>query len=271
MKEYLPQLFYTVVPKKGYSIRCTSKEFLVKEYEETIDKYYLPIEPSKFLRENFEGNMVACSRYSKNVFFSRIYNSVDKKLDEKGRGGVISHTVQVPVSLLKKNLSFYTIVEALRAFDHKNESYPIGEIDPLEIEWDENQNDVDIANLKSLVSRNSIQKVFEALASDKRVYLLAKGNRWDDRTKIVHGLAKLLVTKTNMQGYIILSELPLQFLLERAFTHIVVASILVHLKPNSSYAVIKTLPEGEQAGSPIEKEKIDQIVSEIYNDKQNTG
>ncbi len=136
MKVTLAEHFiYGPVPKKGYAKRARSPNISPDEYERFLG-YYIPIDPAYVSAEDMfrsEARLIASAQRSDGVYFSKIFRR--SKLDEKGRSGILTHTVLVPRTALEQGLSYDDVERAINRHEERF-GIPLGDMAPLEIEWE---------------------------------------------------------------------------------------------------------------------------------------
>ena len=201
---------------QGYQTRAWSPGIIDSEFEHAVDQHYTPFLLSDF-KQDTKINFVALKRLSTKVFLSRCFWR--KSLDEVGRPGLVSHIVAIPAEVLSYGLSFTETYQAMKEFEAQNETKS-GEILPLFIKWDkENQKDPDELG-SSLLSRDCVSKILEyVFQPELHVLALLKNTSGEDRIKATLFLAKFL-HRTSERSYSLASTIPVDIVLNN-FTIVV--------------------------------------------------
>ena len=241
MKVELSHFIYGPAPKKGYTIRAQSSSSAVHEFEEITNRFFVPINPNMVEGMSYEVRMICDTPKSQYIYFSRIFKRA--KLDERGRTGILNHTVVIPKEHLNKNLSYRDITNAMVKFEEE-QGIPIGNISPLSVEWDEKGGDEDIKNAPRYISKESLKKIVNALLEKRnpKVFIIYKRSSFEDRINLAYSLSKVLEVKFNIGGLKIITEPPLPLLID-IFPNIVISKVMIGLKPNRGWIVVKPFPE----------------------------
>ena len=241
MKVDLSHFIYGPTPKKGYSIRAQSSSSIVHEFEEITNKFIVPINPDMVGGMDHEVRMICDAPKSQFIYFSRIFKR--GKLDERGRSGILNHAVAIPREILNKNLSYSEVTKAMIRFE-EDQGIPIGDMPPLSVEWDEKGEDEDIKNAPQYISKESLKKIVNALLEKKnpKIFIIYKRSSFGDRINLAHSISKVLEVKFNINGLKIITEPPLPLLID-IFPNIVISKVMIGLKPNKGWIVVKPFPE----------------------------
>jgi len=261
--EKLEHFLYGPVPGKGYSIRAESPAAHVQDYKELCRGFFVPIDPS-FLKDfTHEARMILSAPNMGYIYFSRIFKGT--KLDDKGRSGILSHTVAVPTNFMKEGLSYYALESALTDFE-KNNGIPNGEMPALNVEWDdESDSDPDTADMQRRISKESLKKVIEVLQKgNSRIFLIHKASTFRERIELSYAISKTVDIKLQVKPLTIVTEPPLPLILD-SVADIIISPRMISLKANKGWAVIKPFKEGVQEHTPIDKRKIDNLLDEIFD------
>lgn len=259
--ESLEHFLYGPVPGKGYAIRAESPAAHAQDYKELCRGFFVPIDPS-FLKDfTHEARMIISAPNMGSIYFSRIFKGT--KLDDKGRSGILSHTVIVPLDFMKNGLSYHILEDALQEFEKSNGILE-GKMPALNIEWDESGPDLDTAEMQRRISKESLKKVIEVLQKgNHRIFLIHKASTFRERIELAYAISKTVDIKLQVKPLTIVTEPPLPLILD-SVADIIISPRMISLKANKGWAVIKPFKEGVQEHAPVDKKKIDNVLDDIF-------
>ncbi|OPY32589.1 MAG: hypothetical protein A4E32_01171 [Methanomassiliicoccales archaeon PtaU1.Bin124] len=254
---------YGPVPKKGYSKRARSSNINPDEYERFIG-YYIPLDPNYVKAEDVftaEARLVASVPALEGVYFSKIFRR--NKLDEKGRTGILTHTLLIPRSALAQGLSYYDVEKALVADEEKN-GIPIGEVPKLDINWEPVPLEEEIAPLKSLISKESVNRLVDGFVKDPQVKFVVtcKGTEQKDRIKLGYMLSKLLDIQLGLVPITFMTEPPLSLSTSRC--NLVLSKLPLTL-PQRGWRAISSLVDPSSGLGGASSEKAKEMIEKIYS------
>lgn len=254
---------YGPVPKKGYSKRARSANINPDEYERFIG-YYIPMDPAYVKADDLfsaEARVVASVPSLDGVFFSKIFRR--NKLDEKGRTGILTHTLLLPRSALLQGMSYYDVEKALASHEEKN-GIPIGEMPKLDIEWEPVPPEQEVAALRSLISKESVNRLVDGFAKDPQVkfVITCKGTDQKDRIKLGYMLSKLLDIQLGVQHITFQTEPPLSLSTSRC--NIVLSKLPLTIPPRG-WRGISSLVDLSTTVGATSSEKAKELIEKIYS------
>lgn len=254
---------YGPVPKKGYSKRARSANINPDEYERYIG-YYIPIDPNYVKAEDVfsaEARVVSSVPMMEAVYFSKIFRR--NKLDEKGRTGILTHTLLIPRSALSEGLSYYDVEKAMTAFEAKN-GIPIGEMPKLDIEWEPMVMANEIASLKSMISKESVNRLVDGFVKDPQVKFVVtcKGTEQKERIKLGYMLSQFLDIQLNLVPITFISEPPLSLSSSRC--NLVLSKLPLTL-PQRGWRAISSLVDPVAGMGGASSAKAKEMIEKIYS------
>jgi hypothetical protein len=182
-----------------------------------------------------EARVISKPQSSSLVYFSRIYKR--QRLDELGRDGIVSTIVAMPLSLLSQGLAFKDVERALLNFEKANPKVPLGDVQRLKVSWEANRQDPDTANMQTMVSEASANRLVSILSegSEARAFVLYKAG-YKDRNELCIALAKFLIIAGN-QPFLVTSNSPMETFLSY-YGNVVISDFLPKLKVNSGWKIV---------------------------------
>jgi len=257
--ENFEQFIYAPMPLKGYSIRASSKSANPQHYKERCRGYFVPVDPTLF-REGTAEALVIMSDVTKNiVYFSRLFRV--ERLDERGRSGFVSHTVIIPLEILKMGLPYITVEAHMKKYIESQ--IPTGEIPQLSVTWEEGK-DRDLEDVNSKISKKSLERIIGNLRKEGgKVFVIAKDSTTRQRMDIAYVISKVVDIRIGIRPLAILTEPPLP-LIRDLIGNVVISRSMISLPPKSPWAVIKPFPDAAQVYQPIDEKKIESTLDEIY-------
>lgn len=260
----LEHFIYGPTPKKGYSVRAKSQSFSTQEYKDISKGFYVPLDPALLKTQDHEARIVISAPQRDLIFFVRIFKR--EKLDEKGRSGIISHGVRIPKSLFSEGLAFKDIEKSLTDFEKSNR-IPVGDLNPLEIAYQkiEERSDPDTADMPSLISKESLNKIINTFTDkpETKVFLVHKKSDPVYRMNLAIALSKTLDVNLRVAPLLIITEPPLPLITEILF-NVIVSSMMIPLKTNAGWIVVKPFQEEQTTYKEVDRAKIDETLKKIY-------
>ncbi len=252
---------YGPVPKKGYAVRAESPNAHAGEYKEILKGYFVPIDPIFMKDYSHEARMIVSSPEMEQVIFSRIFKR--RKVDDKGRGGILNHTAIIPRKALENGLSYKRIDEIMSDFEREN-GIPIGGLQPLEISYERGE-DEDTANVHNVISKSSLEKIIDSFQKNQRskLFMISKNSTFEVRIELAYALSKIIDIKLKLAALKIITDPPLPLILE-IFPNVVISGRMIHLKPNRGWFVVKPFKEEMGIYTSVEKEKVERTLEELY-------
>lgn len=178
----LQHIIYAPVPYKGYTVRARSRDARLELFSKALKEWYIPFDQAIITSDFFEKVAVIDGDYA---YLARVFRAPD--LDELRRSGVVSHIAQIETAYLKE-IPLRAVDEVMDKFIRER-GIPIGEIEPLTLSILPTE-DRELQTLKSLVSRDTLQKILEISSTDRfRVFIVYKGGSVDD---LIFSLARAL-------------------------------------------------------------------------------
>ena len=252
---------YGPVPKKGYSKRARSSNINPDEYERMLG-YYIPLDPNYVKADDIfsnEARLIASVPSLEAMYFSKIFRR--SKLDEKGRTGILTHTLLVPRSALVQGLAYADIAKAIQEHEDKN-GIPIGEMPLLEIGWEPKPLEAEIEGLRTLISKESLNRMVDGFVKDPQMkfVLTCKGSEQKDRIRLGEMLSKFLDIRLGVP-IIFLSEPPLS--LSSCQCNLIVSKLPLSL-PQRGWRAISSLVDVSAGGSASSSEKAKELIEKLY-------
>ena len=264
-----PHFLYGPAPKKGYSKRAVSPDIYPDEYERLMG-CYIPFDPAYLRADDVterEARAVVSVPAIGGIYFSRIFRR--HKLDEKGRTGILAHTVLIPRASLSEGLSYGDIDKALVAFENAN-GIPLGDIPKLEITWEGDKTSSEMSRSRSLISKDSFNRLANAYRGDKnaKVILTSKGTPHRERAELGYAISRFLDLKLKVVPISFLTEPPLS--LVNSNFNLVVTNMPLNVPPRIGWRPIdsKGAASGVDGQGSVGEEGITQALEEIYGEKQ---
>jgi hypothetical protein len=255
---------YGPTPKKGYSKRARSTNINPDEYERLIG-YYIPMDPSYVKSDDMtrsEARVVASVPAMEAAYFSKIFRR--EKLDEKGRTGILTHTLIINRSDLVKGLSYEDVDQAMTEFEEKN-GIPIGDMPQLEINWEERPMDEEISKVRNLISKDSVKRLMDGYIKDPTVkfVITCKGSEQRDRIRLGYSLSKFLDLKLKVVPISFMTEPPLSMATSRC--NMIISKTPLAL-PQKGWRGVSSLVDGlgvgaGQSSSELGSAMLDKIYS----------
>jgi len=254
---------YGPVPKKGYAKRARSANIIPDEYERFLG-YYIPIDPAYVSAEdmyNSEARLVASAPASEGVYFSKIFRR--SKLDEKGRSGILTHTLLVPRSALRNGLSYQDVERAVNEHEARN-GIPMGEMPPLEIEWEATDFEKEIEGLRPLISKATLNRLVDGYAKDPKVKFVVtcRGTEQKDRIRLGYMLSKFLDINLGIVSISFLSEPPLS--LQDTQCNLVLTKLPLTV-PQKGWRAVSSLVDASPTGDSNSSSKAKEIIDKMYS------
>ena len=261
----VPHFIYGPTPKKGYSKRAVSPDIFPEEYERLLG-CYIPFDPAYLRADDVnekEARAIVSIPSADCVYFSRIFRR--HKLDEKNRTGILTHTIQVPRTVLSEGLSYKDIERSLIEFENTN-GIPVGEIPKLEISWTEDGTSSEISQSRALISRDSLDRLANAYGNDPnaKIFLTCKGTHYSERAQLGYALSRFIDLKLKIAPISIMTEPPLS--LNNAYFNLIVSNIPIHIPPRIGWRPIdaKGSSSGIDSKGAVGKEGIKKALDELY-------
>ncbi|HSV42662.1 MAG TPA: hypothetical protein VLH13_04545 [Methanomassiliicoccales archaeon] len=254
---------YGPVPKKGYSKRARSSNISPDAYER-FTGYYIPIDPAYVSADdlfNSEARLVASTPSVDGVYFSKIFRR--SKLDEKGRSGILTHTLLVPRRALLDGLSYYDIEKAIA--DHEaNHGIPIGDMAPMEIEWETKTLDQEMEGIRTLISKETLNRLVDGYAKDPRVkfVITCRGTDQKDRIRLGYMLSKFLDINLGLVPIAFLSEPPL--MLADTQCNLVLTKIPLTI-PQKGWRAVSSLVDASPGSVASSSQRAKDIIDKVYS------
>ncbi len=254
---------YGPVPKKGYSKRARSANINPEEYERMLG-YYIPLDPNYVKADDIlsnEARLIAAVPSLDAVYFSKIFRR--SKLDEKGRTGILTHTLLLPRSALSQGLAYGDVEKAIQEHEDKY-GIPIGEVPPLEINWEPKDLETEIEGMRSLISKESLNRMVDGFAKDPKMkfVLTCKGSDQKDRIRLGEMLSKFLDIKLGLVPISFLSEPPLS--LSNCQCNLIVSKLALSL-PQRGWRAISSLVDVSASNSATSSEKAKELIEKLYS------
>ena len=258
----LEHFIYGPVPKKGYAIRAESDKADAAGYKEIFHGYFVPIDPVFLKDYSCESRMIVSVPQLDKILFSRIFKR--GRLDDKGRGGILNHTLIVPRAAFEKGLSYKMLDEVMLDFEREN-GIPVGKMPTIELKYSSKRNDEDIEDINNIISKRSMEKIIKAIQKDRKskVFLVAKNSTHEIRRKVAYAVSKVVEIQLNLAPLRILTDPPLPLILDN-FPNVVVSGKMVHLKPNRGWVVTPTFKGEAEVYNPVEQKKVDNTLRNLY-------
>lgn len=253
---------YGPVPKKGYAKRARSLNINPDEYERMLG-YYIPLDPNYVKADDIyanEARLIAAVPSLDAVYYSKIFRR--NKLDEKGRTGILTHTLLVPRSALVQGLAYADIAKAMQEHEDKF-GIPIGDMAPLEINWEPRPLESEIEGLKTLISKDSLNRMVDGFVKDPKMkfVLTSKGSEQKDRIRLGEMLSKFLDIKLGVVPISFLSEPPLS--LSSCQCNLIVSKLPLSL-PQHGWRAISSLVDVSATGTASSSEKAKELIEKLY-------
>lgn len=254
---------YGPVPKKGYAKRARSANINPEEYERFLG-YYIPIDPAYVSSEdlfNSEARLVASAPASDGVYFSKIIRR--RKLDEKGRSGILTHTLLLPRSALVAGLSYLDVEKAVDAHEAKH-GIPLGEMEPLDIEWEPVPFEQEIEGLRPLISKATLNRLVDGYTKDPKIkfVITCRGTEQRDRIKLGYMLSKFLDINLGLVPISFLSEPPLS--LQDTQCNLVLTKLPLTV-PQKGWRAVSSLVDASTGGDSSSSQKAKEIIDRMYS------
>jgi hypothetical protein len=254
---------YGPVPKKGYAKRARSENINPDEYERFL-AYYIPIDPAYVRTDDImhsEARLVASSPSHDAVYFSKIMRR--SKLDEKGRSGILTHTLLVPRKDLVDGLSYYDVEKAVA--DHEaTKGIPIGEMEPLEINWLPVPFEREIEGLRLLISKETLNRLVDGYAKDPKVkfVITCRGTEQRDRIRLGYMLSKFLDINLGLVPISFLSEPPLS--LQDTQCNLVLTNLPLTI-PQKGWRAVSSLVDASPNSTASSSAKAKELIDRMYS------
>ena len=254
---------YGPVPKKGYAKRARSTNINPDEYERFLG-YYIPIDPAYVRTDDImhsEARLVASSPSHDAVYFSKIMRR--SKLDEKGRSGILTHTLLIPRQALVDGLSYYDVERAVA--DHEAaHGIPMGDMQPMEIDWEPVPLEKEIEGLRPLISRETMNRLVDGYAKDLKVkfVITCRGTEQRDRIGLGYMLSKLLDIELGLVPIAFLSEPPLS--LQDTQCNLVLTKLPLTI-PQKGWRAVSSLVDPSPTSTSSTSARAKGIIERIYS------
>jgi hypothetical protein len=254
---------YGPVPKKGYAKRARSANINPEEYERFLG-YYIPIDPAYVSAEdmyNSEARLVASASGSEGVYFSKIFRR--SKLDEKGRSGILTHTLLVPRSALEQGLSYQDVERAIDEHEKAN-GIPIGEMAPIEISWEPVPFEKEMEGLRPLISKATLNRLVDGYTKDPKIKFVVtcRGTEQKDRIRLGYMLSKFLDINLGIVPISFLSEPPLS--LQDTQCNLVLTKLPLTV-PQKGWRAVSSLVDSSTTGDASSSKKAKEMIERMYS------
>jgi len=259
----VPHFLYGPTPKKGYSKRAVSPDIVPEEYERLLG-CYIPFDPVCLRADDVAGRearAVVSVPELECVFFSRLYRR--HKLDEKGRTGVLTHTVSLPRKALLQGLCYSEVETAMAGFEAEN-GVPIGDIPKLEIKWDGDDSAQEKTRGKPLIKRDSLSRLAEGYRKEANVkfVMTCRGTQPKERMTLGYSLSRLLDLELQVVPISFLTEAPLS--LNNSYFNLILVSIPLFVPPRIGWRTIDSSGLRSEDGGPsdADEQKVRQAIAD---------
>jgi hypothetical protein len=254
---------YGPVPKKGYAKRARSANINPDEYERFLG-YYIPIDPAYVRSDdmfNSEARLVASTPSLDAVYFSKIFRR--SKLDEKGRSGILTHTLLVPRKALMDGLSYHDVERAIAEHEVKY-GIPLGEMAPIDIEWGPTEFEDEISGMRPLISKETLNRLVDGYAKDPKVkfVITCRGTEQRDRIKLGYMLSKFLDINLDLVPISFLSEPPLTLVDTQC--NLVLTKLPLTI-PQKGWRAVSSLVDASPNTSASSSQKAKEIIDRMYS------
>jgi len=264
MKVTLAEHFiYGPVPKKGYAKRARSPNISPDEYERFLG-YYIPIDPAYVSAEDMfrsEARFIGSARGSEGVYFSKIFRR--NKLDEKGRSGILTHTLLVPRSALEQGLSYDDVEKAVNRHEERF-GIPLGDMAPIEIEWEPVPFEKEVEGMKHLISKATMNRLVDGFTKDPKVkfVITCRGTEQRDRIRLGYMLSKFLDINLGLVPISFLSEPPLS--LQDSQCNLVLTKIPLTV-PQKGWRAVSSLVDATSGSDENSSQKAKELIDRMYS------
>jgi len=263
----VPHFIYGPVPKKGYSKRAVSPDIYPEEYEHLLGSY-IPVDPT-YLRtgdvSNHEARIIASVPQNDCIYFSRIFRR--PRLDEKGRTGILTHTVLLPRKELENGLSYNDVEEALKNFEVMNPEIKIGNMPLLEISWEKQASE--LMKMKSLISKDSLTRLAEGFTKEPNLKyaVTCKGMEPPQRMELGYALSRFFDIELKLVPISLITEPPLT--IANSPFNLVLSHMKMPIPPRIGWNVISTHAGSELSGmSASSKEVMKKAIDDLFSLRQ---
>lgn len=192
----IEHVIYAPVPYKGYSFRAKSRSADIESFRAAFKDWLIPFDQTIITSSFFE-KVLVCGRNK--AYLARVFQA--PALDELKRSGVVSHIVELDLSLFKK-IPVSLVDLAMDRFIKRN-SIPIGDLEPLTMTLDMGE-DIEFNFIRNVIPKEVTQKIAEVTKSEKfKIFILYKGS---ESGPLIFGLARKIVAELFQGEFIIASE-----------------------------------------------------------------
>ncbi len=198
--------------KDGYLTRAWSAGIIDAEFDDAMFHHFTPFFATMF-KQDQRVDFVTLTRIQDKIFLARCFWR--PSLDEVGRPGLASHIIAIPVEALSRGLSFSLAYDAMRDYDTNN-GVPSGEIPPLSLSWNNEDNQTDPDSIGStILAREYVSKIFSYISQPElHVLTIVRGASSEDRRKAAFFLAKLLY-RADAKSFALASAIPVDVVLDK--------------------------------------------------------
>jgi len=248
----LNHIIYAAIPYKGYGVRAWSSKDKLEGFRQAFREWYAPFEQS-IIRPGYEARAIVKTSTDE-LYLARIF--LKDKMDEKGRTSVVSHIVEIPVTLLKDGLPLELVDGEMIKLTMT--SIGIGEIPKIEINWEKNE-DPDIKYLREHVDENIAEKILEGYTKPRpKLVIIYKRDYWE-RIKLAYALTKLLL-EANIKVFSIFSDIPPDHIIRIFDSPTIVTNVMPKIRPSEDWTVINIKPGDKESKQP----DIKSVLKKIY-------
>ena len=260
---WVEHFIYGPVPKKGYAKRARSANINPDEYERFLG-YYIPIDPAYVRSDDMmhsEARLIASTPSNEAVYFSKIMRR--SKLDEKGRSGILTHTLLVPKKALQDGLSYMDVERAV-ARHEAEKGIPLGDMEPLGIEWEPTSFEDEILGMPNLISKETVNRLVDGYAKDPKMKFVVtcRGTEQRDRIRLGYMLSKFLDIHLGLVPVLTLSEPPL--MLADSQCNLVLTKLPLSV-PQRGWRAVSSLVDSSPASTASSSQKAKDIIERLYS------